>query len=53
MNERARNSVYFKTKREFRAALEQFFKETLPDIGSSLATRINDNFQMLMPASSG
>jgi transposase len=53
MNERARNSVYFKTKREFRAALDKFFKETLPDIGSSLATRINDNFQMLTPASSG
>lgn len=52
MNERARNSVYFKTKREFRAALDKFFKETLPEIGSSLASRINDNFQMLTPASS-
>jgi len=53
MNEQARNSVYFKTKRDFRAALDKFFKETLPDIGSSLASRINDNFQMLTPASSG
>ncbi len=52
MNERARNSVYFKTKREFRAALNKFFKETLPDIGSSLTSRINDNFQMLQSASS-
>lgn len=51
MNERARNSVYFKTKREFRAALEKFFKEMLPEIGSSLTSRINDNFQVLMPAS--
>ena len=52
MNEHARNSVYFKTKRDFKAALERFFKETLPDIGSSLTSRINDNFQMLTPASS-
>ena len=52
MNEHARNSIYFKTKREFRAALDKFFKETLPDIGGSLASRINDNFQMLTPASS-
>jgi len=52
MNEHARNSVYFKTKREFRAALDKFFKETLPSIGSSLTSRINDNFQMLKSASS-
>lgn len=52
MNEHARNSVYFKTKRDFRAALETFFKETLPEIGSSLGSRINDNFQILTPASS-
>jgi transposase len=53
MNERARNSVYFKTKRDFRAALNTFFKETLPDIGSTLTSRINDNFQTLQSASSG
>jgi transposase len=53
MNERARNSVYFKTKRDFRAALNMFFKETLPDIGSTLTSRINDNFQTLQSASSG
>lgn len=52
MNEKARNSVYFKNKRDFRAALDRFFKETLPEIGSSLTSRINDNFQMLTPASS-
>ena len=33
MNEHARNSVYFKTKRDFRAALTQFFKERLPKTG--------------------
>lgn len=53
MNERARNSIYFKSKGDFRAALNTFFKETLPEIGSSLTSRINDNFQMLTPASSG
>ncbi len=53
MNEHARNSVYFKSKGDFRTALEKFFKETLPDIGSSLASRINDNFQMFTRASSG
>jgi len=47
MNEHARNNVYFKTKRDFRAALETFFKETLPEIGSDLSSRINDNFQIL------
>lgn len=52
MNEHARNSVYFKTKREFRAALNKFFKETLPDIGCALTSRINDNFQVLKPESS-
>ncbi|MGL4894126.1 MAG: IS630 family transposase [Shewanella sp.] len=53
MNEHARNNVYFKDKYCFRAALTKFFKETLPDIGSRLASRINDNFQLLPQASSG
>ena len=53
MNEHARNSVYFKNKRDFRSALEKFFKETLPDIGDSLTSRINDNFQLFTHASSG
>ncbi|MCU8020954.1 IS630 family transposase [Shewanella sp. SM78] len=53
MNEHARNSVYFKNKRDFRSALDKFFKETLPDIGESLASRINDNFQLFTHASSG
>jgi transposase len=52
MNKNVRDSVYFKTKREFRAALDKFFKEKLPDIGSTLTSWINDNFQMLTPASS-
>ncbi|MGL4735523.1 MAG: IS630 family transposase, partial [Enterovibrio sp.] len=49
----ARNNVYFKDKYCFRAALTKFFKETLPDIGSRLASRINDNFQLLPQAFSG
>ena len=53
MNEHARNSVYFKNKRDFRSALDKFFKETVPDIGESLASRINDNFQLFTHASSG
>ena len=52
MNEHARNSVYFKNKRDFRAALAKFFKETLPEMGGVLTSRINDNFQMLKSASS-
>ncbi|MDT8372105.1 MAG: IS630 family transposase, partial [Gammaproteobacteria bacterium] len=33
-------------------ALETLFKETLPEIGSDLSSRINDNFQILKSASS-
>lgn len=52
MNERSRNNVYFKNKRKFREAIEQFFTVTLPEIADSLTSRINDNFQNLKPASS-
>jgi hypothetical protein len=48
----SRNNVYFKRKRDFKAAIEQFFAVTLPEIAGSLASRINDNFQVLKPASS-
>ncbi|MGR5469054.1 IS630 family transposase, partial [Vibrio astriarenae] len=43
---------YFKSKRDFKAAIDQFFAVTLPEIAGSLAPRINDNFQVLKPASS-
>ncbi|MCM8227173.1 hypothetical protein P3S44_25075, partial [Enterobacter hormaechei] len=36
----------------FKAAIDQFFTVTLPEIAGSLASRINDNFQVLKPASS-
>ena len=52
MNEKSRNNVYFKSKRDFKAAIDQFFTVTLPEIAGSLASRINDNFQVLKPASS-
>jgi transposase len=52
MNEKSRNNVYFKSKRDFKAAIDQFFAVTLPEIAGSLASRINDNFQTLKPASS-
>ena len=52
MNEKSRNNVYFKRKRDFKAAIDQFFAVTLPEIAGSLTSRINDNFQTLKPASS-
>lgn len=52
MNEKSRNNVYFKRKRDFKAAIDQFFAVTLPEIAGSLTSRINDNFQVLKPASS-
>ncbi|CAH1540355.1 hypothetical protein THOG05_320009 [Vibrio rotiferianus] len=52
MNERSRNNVYFKRKRDFKVAIGHFFTVTLPEIAGSLTSRINDNFQVLKPASS-
>jgi len=45
MNEHARNNRYFATAKEFRQSIDTFFDETLPEIGSALTSRINDNFQ--------
>jgi transposase len=47
MNEKARNNVYFKSKRDFKAAIDHFFTATLPEIAGELSSRINDNFQVL------
>lgn len=52
MNEHARNNSYFATARAFRTAIRDFFSLTLPAIAGELRHRINDNFQMLKPASS-
>lgn len=47
MNEHVRNNMFFKTSSEFREKIHAFFNKTLPVIGDSLVTRINDNFQKL------
>lgn len=52
MNEHARNNCYFPTAKAFRMAIRDFFALTLPTIAGELTHRINDNFQMLKPASS-
>ncbi|MDQ9126162.1 IS630 family transposase [Serratia fonticola] len=51
MNEHARNNRYFASKHDFRDAIFNFFRTTLPEIASSLTSRINDNFQVLKTAS--
>tara|TARA_B110000881_G_C18492777_1_gene472713 strand:+ start:17 stop:1090 length:1074 start_codon:yes stop_codon:yes gene_type:complete len=51
MNEHARNNRYFSTAKEFRRHINHFFDITLPEIGSTLNGRINDNFQTFYPAS--
>jgi transposase len=51
MNEHVRNNKYFSTAKEFREKIDHFFKSKLPEIGDSLSSRINDNFQILEPAS--
>ena len=52
MNEKSRNKVHFKIKRDFKEVMDQFFTVTLPEITGSLTSRINDNFQVFKPASS-
>jgi len=47
MNEHARNNRFFKSSKDFREALCNFFKNTIPKIADSLPGRINDNFQMI------
>ncbi|MFH0258859.1 IS630 family transposase, partial [Vibrio rumoiensis] len=44
--------VYFPTKASFKGAIDTFFDVTLPEVASSLMSRINDNFQVLKPATS-
>jgi len=45
MNEHARNNTYFATAKEFRQSIDNFDDDTLPEIGSALTSKINDNFQ--------
>jgi len=50
MNEHVRNNKYFATAKEFRDKIDEFFTQTLPQIGDILGSRINDNFQVLKHA---
>jgi transposase len=52
MNEYVRNNRVFKSVKEFSHAILDFFKTTWPKIASSMADRINDNFQTLSKVSS-
>lgn len=47
MHEKVRNNRFFKSAKDFKEAIDNFFKVTLPNIGHTLNSRINDNFQML------
>ena len=46
MNEVVRNNRLFKSAKDFRSSITAFFNETLPKIGASLISRINDNFHV-------
>lgn len=46
MNEVVRNNRLFKSAKDFRSSITAFLKETLPRIGASLISRINDNFHV-------
>lgn len=52
MNEYSRNNRFFKSAKDFKEAIYDFFKSTLPNIKSVLESRITDNFQILKPATS-
>ena len=47
MNEQVRNNRFFKSAKDFKQSIDNFFKSILPKIGGSLGQRINDNFQRL------
>ena len=49
MNEKIRNNRCFHSAKEFRQQINHFFDDILPDIGVSLDSRINDNFQKFDP----
>lgn len=45
MNEKKRNNVYFKSSKDFKDAVLEFFQKTWPMIQNDIKSRINDNFQ--------
>ena len=52
MNEHVGNNVYFPSKTALTSAIKKIFDVTLPEVAGSLVSRIIDNFQVLIPASS-
>ncbi|MBD2790377.1 transposase, partial [Xenorhabdus sp. DI] len=51
-NEQIRNNVYFPDAKTFRETFHHFFHVTFPEKIQELTTRLTDNFQTLIPASS-
>lgn len=49
MNEKVRNNQCFHSAKDFRQKIQVFFEQTLPNVGTSLDSWINDNFQTFSP----
>ena len=47
MNEKVRNNKFFKSAKDFKDEINRFFNQVLPEIGESLTSRINDDFQKI------
>lgn len=47
MNEQVRNNYFFSSAKEFRQKIMRFFNETWKELGTSMSSRINDNFQVI------
>ena len=47
INEYVRNNRYFKSAKDFKVAIMNFFENTWTEIESSMNTRINDDSQTL------
>ena len=46
MNEKTRDNVFFKTAKEFKSRMRNFFDEELPEILPNLRSRITDKFHI-------
>lgn len=53
MNEFVRNNVFFESAHQFKNAIANFFHKTVTQIKPLLRRRINDNFQVINPVTSG
>ena len=53
MNEHVRNNVFFKSAKDFKEAIINFFHKTWHEISLSMTDRINDSFAQLKSTSSG